>query len=136
MTQGINPDSVAPSIGIFSAAAWQPEGKVLHLSGQCAVDPQGNIIGKGDIGAQTRQCLENVKAILTSVGGVMDDVVKVTVYITSMDGFDDIHAVRAEYFFKPYPASTMVEVKSLVLPELLIEIEAVAVIPFDRVIEA
>jgi len=126
------PGTVKP-FGIFSSAAWQPEGKVLHVSGQVAQDATGSVMGKGDIRAQTRQVLENIRTVLASAGGTMDDVARVTVYVTDMSGLAQIHEVRAQYFRRPYPASTLVEVRSLVKPEYLIEIDAVAVIPADRV---
>ena len=126
------PGTVKP-FGIFSSAAWQPEGKVLHVSGQVAQDTTGSVMGKGDIRAQTRQVLENIRTVLASAGGTMDDVARVTVYVTDMSGLAQIHEVRAQYFRRPYPASTLVEVKRLVKPEYLIEIDAVAVIPADRV---
>ena len=126
------PGTVKP-FGIFSSAAWQPEGKVLHVSGQVAQDATGSVMGKGDIRAQTRQVLENIRTVLASAGGTMADVARVTVYVTDMSGLAQIHEVRAQYFRRPYPASTLVEVKRLVKPEYLIEIDAVAVIPADRV---
>ena len=126
------PGTVKP-FGIFSSAAWQPEGKVLHVSGQVAQDATGAIMGTGDIRAQTRQVLENISTVLAGAGGTMDDVARVTVYVTDMSGLGQIHEVRAQYFRRPYPASTLVEVRSLVKPEYLIEIDAVAVIPTDRV---
>jgi len=126
------PGTVKP-FGIFSSAAWQPEGKVLHVSGQVAQDATGSVMGKGDIRAQTRQVLENIRTVLASAGGTMDDVARVTVYVTDMSGLGQIHEVRGQYFRRPYPASTLVEVKRLVKPEYLIEIDAVAVIPADRV---
>ena len=126
------PGTVKP-FGIFSSAAWQPEGKVLHVSGQVAQDATGAIMGTGDIRAQTRQVLENIRTVLAGAGGTMDDVARVTVYVTDMSGLGQIHEVRAQYFRRPYPASTLVEVKRLVKPEYLIEIDAVAVIPADRV---
>jgi len=126
------PGTVKP-FGIFSSAAWQPEGKVLHVSGQVAQDATGSVMGKGDIRAQTRQVLENIRTVLAAAGGTMDDVARVTVYVTDMSGLAQIHEVRGQYFRRPYPASTLVEVKRLVKPEYLIEIDAVAVIPADRV---
>ena len=126
------PGTVKP-FGIFSGAAWQPEGKVLHVSGQVAQDATGSVMGKGDIRAQTRQVLENIRTVLAGAGGTMDDVARVTVYVTDMSGLGQIHEVRGQYFRRPYPASTLVEVKRLVKPEYLIEIDAVAVIPADRV---
>ena len=126
------PGTVKP-FGIFSSAAWQPEGKVLHVSGQVAQDATGAIMGTGDIRAQTRQVIENIRTVLAAAGGTLDDVARVTVYVTDMSGLGQIHEVRGQYFRRPYPASTLVEVKRLVKPEYLIEIDAVAVIPADRV---
>ena len=81
----------------------------------------------------SRQVLNNIGTILDAVGGTMADIAKVTVFITDMSMLDQIHQVRAEFFTAPYPASSLVQVVNLVNPEFLIEIEAVAVIPFDRV---
>lgn len=111
--------------GIFSHGTRH--GNIIYVSGQVAFDSQGSIVGTGDIKAQTRQVLENIKAVLDQAGATMDDIVKVTVFITDMDQFSDIHEVRAQYFTGSYPASTMVEVRALAYPELLIEMEAVAI---------
>ncbi len=135
MAQGFNAPGVVKPFGIFSAAAWQPPGRVLHLSGQVAQAEDGSVVGAGNIVAQARQVLENIRGVLTSVGGTMDDIQKVTIFVTDISRLMDIHAVRAEFFPPPYPASTLVEVTALVRPEYLIEIEAVAVIPEDRVRE-
>ena len=135
MAQAFNAPGNQKPFGIFSSAAWQPEGKVLHISGHVSNDVDGHIVGVGDIGAQTRQVLDNLKRVLECAGGEMSDILKVTVYVTDMSGLEEIHRVRSEFFTKPYPASTLVEVTALVKPEFLIEIEAVAVIPFDRVKE-
>ena len=126
------PGTVKP-FGIFSSAAWQPEGKVLHIAGQVAQDAAGTLVGKDDIRTQTRQVLENIRTVLAAAGGTLDDVARVTVYVTDMSGLAQIHEVRGQYFRRPYPASTLVEVKRLVKPDYLIEIDAVAVIPADRV---
>jgi 2-iminobutanoate/2-iminopropanoate deaminase len=130
MADAFNPPGVAVPFGIFSNAAWQPPGRVLHISGQVGVDEDWNVAG--DMLGQTRQTLENIKAILASAGGTMDDIVSVIVYVTEMEQLMDIHAVRAEFFAKPYPASTLVQVAALVKDEFKIEISAVAVIPEDR----
>lgn len=116
--------------GIFSAGVKVPAGQLVFVSGQVARNAQGETVGKGDISAQTRQVLENIKAVLESAGATMEDVVKVGVFVTNLEEhFTQIHEVRAQYFKKDYPASTMVEVKALANKDLLIEIEAVAVIP-------
>ena len=132
MVDAFNTPGVVEPFGIFSSAALHGQGQVLQVSGQVAWDVEGNVVGSGDIEAQTRQVLDNVKGIVTHVGGTMDDIVSVIVHVTEMDGLDVIHRVRSEYFQRPYPASTLVQVTALVHPELLIEISAVAVIPPDR----
>jgi len=86
------------------------------------------IAGIGDVEAQTRQVLENIKAAMEAAGGTLDDVCRVDVYIRNMEHFDAIHKVRREYFKPPLPASTMVEVTKMVSPEYLIEISAIGVI--------
>lgn len=128
MAEGFNAPGVVKPFGVFSSAAWQPPGRVLNISGHVAQDEDGALVGAGDIAAQTRQVLENIRRVLASVGGAMDDIAKVTVYVTDMAGLAEIHRVRAEFFRPPYPASTLVQVAALVRPEYLIEIEAVAVI--------
>jgi len=92
------------------------------------MDTEGNVVGEGDIRHQTETVLEHVKTVVEAAGGGMDDIVKVTVFITDMGLYDEIHEVRRKYFEEPYPASSMVEVSALIDPRLLIEIEAVAVI--------
>ena len=111
----------------FSNGVKVSGGEMLFVSGQLAkVDSE--LVGKGDIKAQTRQTLENVKSVLETAGATMDDVVKVTVFVTNVaEHFSQIHEVRAEFFEKDYPASTLVEVRSLANKDLLIEIEAIAV---------
>ena len=136
MAEGFNAPGVVKPFGIFSGAAWQPPGRVLHLSGQVAQAEDGSVIGVGDVVAQTRQVLENLRGVLTSVGGTMADIQKVTIYVTDMTRLMEIHSVRAEFFPQPYPASTLVQVTALVRPEYEIEIEAVAVIPEERVVRA
>ena len=116
--------------GIFSAGVKVPAGSLVFVSGQVARNAQGETVGKGDITAQTRQTLENIKAVLDAAGATMDDVVKVGVFVTNLEEhFSQIHEVRAQYFKSDYPASTMVEVKALANKDLLIEIDAIAVIP-------
>ena len=133
MANAFNAPGVVIPFGIFSGAAWQPEGKVLHISGQVSQDVDGKIVGVGDITAQTRQVLGNISKILDAVGGRMSDIAKVTVFVKDMSLLDEIHQVRSEFFTLPYPASSLVQVVRLVNSDYLIEIEAVAVIPFDRV---
>jgi 2-iminobutanoate/2-iminopropanoate deaminase len=132
VADAFNPPGVAVPFGAFSNAAWQPPGRVLHLAGQVGVDEDWNLIGPGDMEAQSRQVLLNLKAILNNVGGEMNDIVSVIVYVTEMEPLMAVHEVRKEFFSEPYPASTLVQVAALVKPEFLIEISAVAVIPEAR----
>jgi 2-iminobutanoate/2-iminopropanoate deaminase len=114
--------------GAFSSGVEAPAGRTIYVSGQVSMDAAGNIVGEGDIGLQTATVLEHVKTVVEEAGGDMQDVVKVTVFITDMGLYDEIHEVRRRYFQEPYPASSMVEVSALIDPRLLIEIEAVAVV--------
>ncbi len=102
-------------------------GDAIYVSGQVAMDSDGNVVGAGDMKAQTRQALENVKSVLEVAGSSMGDVVKITVYMTDISLLRDTHEVRAQYFPDPPPASTGIEVSALAFPGLMIEIEAVAV---------
>jgi 2-iminobutanoate/2-iminopropanoate deaminase len=102
-------------------------GNAVYTSGQVAMDSDGNIVGEGDMKAQTRRSLENVKSVLEAGGASMEDVVKITVYLTDMSRLAETHEVRAEFFPDPPPASTGIEVSALAFPGLLIEIEAIAI---------
>ena len=120
---------VAPPGGIMSQGVEAPAGRMVFVSGQVARDLDGSVVGVGDVIAQTRKVLQNMQSVLAESGATLDDVVKVTVFVTSLERhFADIHKVRGEFFTGGYPASTMVEVKSLVHEDMLIEIEAIAVI--------
>lgn len=118
---------LAKPAGIFSSGVQVRAGNLIFVSGQVARNGAGETVGPGDIRVQTRQVLENVKAVLEAAGATMDDIVKVTVFVIDVTQLAAIHEVRAEYFKRDYPASTLVEVNSLVSPDLMIEIEAIAV---------
>ena len=124
-----NPDSMNKPFGIFCNATLAGPGRLYFISGQVAVNAQGQLVGKGDIRAQTRQVLENIKAALDAVGGTMDDIACVNVFVVDMSHLQAIHEVRAEYWQRDYPASTLVQVAGLVNPDYLIEINATAIIP-------
>jgi len=105
-----------------------PAKRMIWVSGQIAFDEQERLVGKGDIRVQTEQVLKNIQRALTKLGGTMDDVVQVTVFVKDMSGLRDIHDMRLKYFGEPYPTSTLVAVNGFVHPDALIEINAVAVI--------
>lgn len=133
MADAFNASGVVKPFGIFSSAAWAPPGATLFISGHVSQDAHGNTVGKGDMRAQTRQCLANIRDVLAAAGGEMSDIAKVSVFVTDVSKIKEIHEVRAEFFKRPYPASTLVGVARLIDPDWLIEIEATAVIPLSRV---
>jgi reactive intermediate/imine deaminase len=103
-------------------------GRTLYISGQIAVDQAGAVVGKGDLKEQTRQVFENLKSALAASGASFDHVVKITVFITDASEIQTFRDVRDRYFTKEPPASSLVQVVRLARPELMIEIEAVAVV--------
>jgi enamine deaminase RidA (YjgF/YER057c/UK114 family) len=100
--------------------------RMIWVSGQLPFDEEGRLVGKGDIEGQTDQCIKNIGAVLAGLGGTLDDVVQVTVFVKDMGDLKTIHEVRLRHFEEPYPTSTLVEVKGFVHPEALIEINAIA----------
>jgi enamine deaminase RidA (YjgF/YER057c/UK114 family) len=113
----------------------QGEGRIVHLKGQVALDHDGKIVGVGDMRAQIRQVLENIRSVLAALGGEMRDILSLTQYTADIDTFLAAGDVRAAVFQPPYPVTTTVEVSRLYDPALLVEIAAVAEIPRTRFIE-
>lgn len=109
------------------AAGIQVEDTV-YISGIISLDPAGNIVGEGDMAAQSHQVFKNIQAILAEAGATFDDIVKITTFVTDIGLYREYAAVRAEYFTNNISASTAVSVPALVMPELLVEVEAVAVV--------
>jgi len=108
------------------APGWQV-GNLLFLSGQAAISAAGELVGVGDFDAQLVQVMANIDRVLAAGGSDRSRIVKVTIYLTDMAHFPAILEARLTYFTPPYPADTIVEVKSLALPELMIEIDVIAV---------
>jgi reactive intermediate/imine deaminase len=103
-------------------------GNLLFISGQTAVDEKGEVVGKGDIVAQTRCIYENIGKILEAAGATFDNIVMTTDYIISAENYKETAQVRREYFKKDFPAATGVIVKALLKQDILIEIDAIAVL--------
>jgi enamine deaminase RidA (YjgF/YER057c/UK114 family) len=104
-------------------------GNTLYIAGQVAVGPDGNIVGVGDIETQVAQVWRNLKSVLGYAGGTVDDIVKITTFTTDIAYRPAIAAARDAVFPNgKYPASTFLVVQSLARPELLVEIEAIAVL--------
>jgi len=100
----------------------------LFLAGSGALDLDGNVVGVGDPEKQTRKTMENIEKVLKAGGATLKDIVKLTVYLTSIDYVAAQQKVRSEIFKENPPASTLVVVQKLLKPEMLIEIEALAVL--------
>ena len=126
-----NPDTVAAPVGTYSQAVRVETGDAvwIHVSGQIAIDLEGNLVGPGDLRAQTRQVFENLRAILEAHGATFADVVKIGTYLTTLDDLAGMREVRSDYLTSEPPASTAVQVVALVVPDALIEIDLVAVVP-------
>ena len=103
-------------------------GDTVYVSGQVGFDMEGNIVGGDDMKAQAQQVFENIRAVLAEAGATMDDVVKILAFLTDMSRYADYAAARAEAFPNTIPASATVATPGLVNPDLLVEVEAVAVI--------
>jgi 2-iminobutanoate/2-iminopropanoate deaminase len=126
--QVIQPKLLEIPKGPYSQAIKVTGDTLLFVSGQTPLDSRGNLIGKGNISAQSRQVMENLKCTLEAAGGTLDDIVRTTVYITQLDHFKIVSDIRKEYFREPYPASTLLMVNNLYLKEILVEIDAIAVL--------
>jgi 2-iminobutanoate/2-iminopropanoate deaminase len=103
-------------------------GRTLYVSGLVAFDEHGQVVGKGDVVEQTRQIFRHLGSILEAAGGSPSDVTKVTVFMRDVTQRPEINPVRQEFFGSHRPASTLVEVSRLVNDDLLLEIEAIAVL--------
>ena len=99
---------------------------LVFVSGQVALDRDGNTVGIGDIKAQARQVFENLKAQLKAAGADLEDVVKTTTFLTRPEDIEPLREVRLQYFKGDYPTSTLVVINQLVSKDWLIEVEAIA----------
>lgn len=124
----IQPKELEIPKGPYSQAVKVTGNTFLFVSGLVPLDSEGKLVGKGDPTAQARQVMKNLKYTLEAGGGSLDDVVKTTVYITNLDYFKAVSDVRKAYFGGDYPASTALVVKSLYLEDILVEIDAIAVL--------
>jgi enamine deaminase RidA (YjgF/YER057c/UK114 family) len=125
----LSPDTLAPPFGFSHTASVGP-GRTVWVSGQLPLTADGTVAATGDMAAQARQCFENVGRALEAAGARWADVVKLTYFVTDLSGVATIRAVRDEFVdtARP-PTSSLVGVAGLVLPDALIEIEAVACPP-------
>ena len=126
--QIIHPASVHSTAGVgYSHVA--KAGDTFYIAGQIALDAGGNLVGEGDIEAQTHQVYANLQSILQELGGSLDDIVKLTTYLTERSHLEAFRIVRNRFFTDAFPPNTLLFVSGLAHPDYLVEIEAVAFLP-------
>lgn len=135
---GFNPPGMwQPNGRAFSQGVVQGEGVVVHVTGQVAWDEHDQVVGVGDAEAQMEKSIDNVRLVLGHVGGTLDDIVSMTVYFLDRADLPAIQRVRASHFSAATaPASVLIQVPGLVLPEFLVELVPIAVVPHDRFVTA
>ena len=118
----VDPDPLAP----YAISPGWRVGGLIFLSGQAAINEQGELVGEGNFEAQLAQTFINIDRVLAAGGSSRSRIVKVTIYLTDMGNFPQIVAARKRYFSAPWPADTIVEVRALALPGLMVEIDVIA----------
>lgn len=134
MAERFSPDGIwRPNGRAFSQGVVQGPGEVVHVTGQVAWDEHDNVIGTGNAEAQLEKCVDNVRVILGEVGGRLDDIVSLTIYFVDRADLPAIQRVRARHFtVDTAPVSVLIQVQGLVIPEFLVELVPIAVVPHDR----
>ena len=124
----LNPPSLAKPTG-YTHVVVAPDGHTVYIAGEVALDSTGQVVGAADFTAQADRAFANLGRALASVGGTMSDLVKTTTFITDAKNIAAIREIRGHYLDQAHlPASTLVVISSLARPELLIEVEAVAIL--------
>jgi len=118
-------ESVHPTVGYSHAAK---AGNTLYIAGQVAQDVEGNVVGKGDLEAQVSQVFTNLKNVMEEAGGSLQNIVKMTTFLTHYNNIETYRSVRNRYFSEPFAPNTLLIIESLALPDYMIEVEAIAVL--------
>lgn len=122
-----------PNGRAFSQGVVAGDGETVHITGQVAWDEHDNVVGAGDAEAQMEQAVDNVRTVLAAVGGTLADIVSMTIYFLDRADLPAIQRVRARHFaLDTAPASILIQVPGLVIPELLVELVPIAVVPHER----
>jgi 2-iminobutanoate/2-iminopropanoate deaminase len=110
--------------------AWRVDGAsaVVFISGQAPISADGQLVGEDDFDAQARQVFQNLVAVVDEAGATLESVVKLTVFLTDIQTLPEYTRIKGEFFRGEQPASTAVEVAALARPEMLVEVEALAVL--------
>ena len=124
----LNPDGLPVPRGSYTLVNIAQPGRMVFIAGQTASDHEGKVVGVGDPGAQTRAVLGKIKLAVEAAGGTINDIVALNVFTTDVRNHRDINETRREFLGSNFPTSTMVQVVALARPELLLEINAIAVI--------
>lgn len=122
----ILPAGISQPLSSYSQALEVRAQRLLFISGQVPCDNGGNLVGKDDITVQTTQVFSNLKQILEAAGGSLDNVVKLTIFMTDIRDFQKVCEVRSRFLNSEFPTCSLIEVKSLVKEDWLVEIEAIA----------
>jgi len=123
----LSPNTLSKPFG-YSHVVDSPAERIVYISGQVPLDSEGQLVGEGDFEAQTRQVFENLTHALEAAGASWSDVVKLNYFLTDVSRITVVRSIRDEYVdTERPPASTLVQVSSLFRPEVMVEIEAVAV---------
>jgi enamine deaminase RidA (YjgF/YER057c/UK114 family) len=129
----IHPGAAAKPSGVWTPAILVTEpGQLVFLSGFTSRNEKGEVVGVGDIRAQTDQVCKLLKASMEAAGGDLTNIVRVDVFVRDIEQFDAIHEVRRRYFPSNPPVSTMVQVSRMVDDRSLIEINAIGVLPLKK----